>query len=343
MSERTPVGVLVSGAGTNLDALLQACRDPDFPARVALVVSNRRSAHALDVALGWGVPAVALPQADFGGDAAARDREIHERFQAAGVRLVVCAGYDRILSDEFLDAYPDAILNVHPSLLPAFAGGMDAVERALARGVRVTGCTVQLLERGEADGGPIVLQTAVPVEMDDDAATLRRRIHETRVGAAPARGGALVHRPAPARRQPRPGAPRARAGIGLSMRALLSVSDKTGLVEFARGLVEHGYDLIATSSTSRALAEAGVEVQSVADVTGFPEMLDGRVRTLHPAIHAGILARRDDPEHMRQLAESRFEPIDMVVSSLYPFCRHAGTAVRTTTRLSRTSTSAAQP
>ena len=103
------------------------------------------------------------------------------------------------------------------------------------------------------------------------------------------------------------------------MRALLSVSDKTGLVEFARGLVEHGYDLVATSSTRRALADAGVEVQSVADVTGFPEMLDGRVRTLHPAIHAGILARRDDPEHMRQLAESHYEPIDLVVVSLYPF------------------------
>ncbi|MFZ0180098.1 MAG: phosphoribosylglycinamide formyltransferase [Candidatus Dormiibacterota bacterium] len=179
MSERTPVGVLVSGKGTNLDALLQACKHPDFPARVALVVSNRPSAHALDVALGWGVPVIALPQSDFAGDATARDGEIHRRFHAAGVRLVVCAGYDRILSDEFLDAYPDAILNVHPSLLPAFAGGMDAVERALARGVRVTGCTVQLLERGEADGGPIVLQAAVPVEIDDDAVTLRRRIHES--------------------------------------------------------------------------------------------------------------------------------------------------------------------
>jgi phosphoribosylglycinamide formyltransferase-1 len=178
VTERTQVGVLVSGAGTNLDALLQTCRDPEFPARVALVVSNRRSAHALDVALGWGVPAVALPQADFGGDARARDREINHRFEEAGVRLVVCAGYDRILSDEFIDAYPDAILNVHPSLLPAFAGGMDAVERALARGVRVTGCTVQLLERGEADGGPIVLQAPVSVEMDDDVATLRQRIHQ---------------------------------------------------------------------------------------------------------------------------------------------------------------------
>jgi phosphoribosylglycinamide formyltransferase 1 len=178
VSERTPVGVLVSGAGTNLDALLQASRAPEFPARVALVVSNRRSAHALDVASGWGVQSLALPQSDFGGDATARDREIRARFEAEGVSLVVCAGYDRILSDEFLDSYPDAILNVHPSLLPAFGGGMDAVERALARGVRITGCTVQLLERGEPDGGPIVLQAPVPVEADDDVATLGRRIHE---------------------------------------------------------------------------------------------------------------------------------------------------------------------
>ena len=103
------------------------------------------------------------------------------------------------------------------------------------------------------------------------------------------------------------------------MRALLSVSDKTGLLDLARGLRECGVDIIATSSTGRALAEAGIEVQSVADITGFPEMLDGRVRTLHPAIHAGILARRDNSEHMRQLAENRFEPIDLVVSSLYPF------------------------
>jgi phosphoribosylglycinamide formyltransferase 1 len=177
VSGRTPVGVLVSGAGTNLEALLTACAAPAFPAEVALVLSNRSSARALEIARRRGVPALALSQAEFGGDATARDEAMRDRFRAAGVRLVVCAGYDRILADGFLDAYPDAILNVHPSLLPAFGGGMDAVEQALARGVRVSGCTVQLLERGEPDGGPIVLQAAVPVEPDDDAATLRARIH----------------------------------------------------------------------------------------------------------------------------------------------------------------------
>jgi phosphoribosylglycinamide formyltransferase 1 len=177
VSGRTPVGVLVSGAGTNLEALLTACADPAFPAEVVLVLSNRSSARALEMAGRRGVPALALSQAEFEGDTTARDAAMRDRFRAAGVRLVVCAGYDRILADGFLDAFPDAILNVHPSLLPAFGGGMDAVEQALARGVRVTGCTVQLLERGEPDGGPIVLQAAVPVEPDDDAATLRARIH----------------------------------------------------------------------------------------------------------------------------------------------------------------------
>ncbi len=103
------------------------------------------------------------------------------------------------------------------------------------------------------------------------------------------------------------------------MRALLGVADRTGLVDFARGLRECGVDIIATDGTRRALAEAGIEATAVSDVTGFPEMLDGRVKTLHPAIHAGILARRELPEHMAKLDEHGFTAIDIVVISLYPF------------------------
>ena len=171
-------GVLVSGAGTNLNALLRACTRDTFPASVAVVISNRPSAAALDIARQHDIPAFAMPQSAFGGDALIRDRAMLDVLHRHGVSLVVCAGYDRILSDEMLDAFADAILNVHPSLLPAFAGGMTAVEDALAAGVKVTGCTVHLLERGAADGGPIVLQAPVPVLADDDAAALRMRIHE---------------------------------------------------------------------------------------------------------------------------------------------------------------------
>jgi phosphoribosylglycinamide formyltransferase-1 len=178
VSDRKAVGMLVSGAGTNLEALLRACEADSFPARVALVLSNRKDVPALEIARRWKVRAQAMPIAEFGGVKENRDRAMIEQLRNAGVELVACAGYDRILSDEFLGAFPDAILNVHPSLLPAFAGGMDAVEQALSHGVKITGCTVQLLEPGEPDGGPIVLQAAVPVEPDDDIESLRARIHE---------------------------------------------------------------------------------------------------------------------------------------------------------------------
>ena len=103
------------------------------------------------------------------------------------------------------------------------------------------------------------------------------------------------------------------------MRALLGVSDKSGLVDFARGLAGCGVELIATGGTAKALTEAGVAVVQVSEVTGAPEMLDGRVKTLHPGVHAGILARRDNPDHMAQLEKHGFRPIDIVVVNLYPF------------------------
>ncbi|MSP82508.1 MAG: bifunctional phosphoribosylaminoimidazolecarboxamide formyltransferase/IMP cyclohydrolase [Alphaproteobacteria bacterium] len=102
-------------------------------------------------------------------------------------------------------------------------------------------------------------------------------------------------------------------------RALLSVSDKTGLVEFARGLARFGAALVSTGGTAVALRDAGLAVDEVADLTGFPEMLDGRVKTLHPKIHGGILGRRDDPAHAAQMAEHGIEPIDLVCVNLYPF------------------------
>ena len=101
--------------------------------------------------------------------------------------------------------------------------------------------------------------------------------------------------------------------------ALLSVSDKTGVTDFARGLADLGWKLISTGGTAKALREAGINVRDVSEVTNFPEMLDGRVKTLHPAIHGALLARRDLPEHARALAEANIEPIDLVAVNLYPF------------------------
>src|SRR6478735_6244142 len=103
-------------------------------------------------------------------------------------------------------------------------------------------------------------------------------------------------------------------------RALLSVSDKTGLVDLATELAtKFGVELVATGGTKKAIADAGLAVKDVSDFTGFPEILDGRVKTLHPAIYAGLLAKRDKPEHMTTLAEHKLPEIDLVVCNLYPF------------------------
>ncbi len=103
------------------------------------------------------------------------------------------------------------------------------------------------------------------------------------------------------------------------MRAIISVSDKSGVVDFARGLKELGIEIFSTGGTKKSLEAAGVKIHSISELTGFPEILDGRVKTLHPAVHGGILARRDLPQHLSQLAHNRIELIDMVVVNLYPF------------------------
>jgi phosphoribosylaminoimidazolecarboxamide formyltransferase/IMP cyclohydrolase len=102
-------------------------------------------------------------------------------------------------------------------------------------------------------------------------------------------------------------------------RALLSVSDKSGLIEFARALAAHGIDLVSTGGTAKAIAAAGLKVSDVSDLTGFPEMMDGRVKTLHPKVHGGLLAIRDNAEHAKAMKDHGIAPIDLLVVNLYPF------------------------
>src|SRR6188472_3179263 len=112
-----------------------------------------------------------------------------------------------------------------------------------------------------------------------------------------------------------------------NMRAILSVSDKTGLSDFGKGLDALGVELVSTGGTAKALADAGLRVVNVSDLTGFPEMMDGRVKTLHPAIHAGILARRDRPDDLAALRSLGIGPNDLVVVNLYPFVKAASNPV----------------
>lgn len=168
---------MVSGRGTNLRALIEAAANPCYPAQLVAVASNRPGCPALEIAAGAGIATDTFRSQDFGSDPRARDQAIASWLMGKGTEIVVLAGYDRILTDPLLTAFPDRILNLHNSLLPAFSGTMHAVEAALEQGVKVTGCTVHLVDAGSVDGGPIVLQEAVEVADDDTVETLLERIH----------------------------------------------------------------------------------------------------------------------------------------------------------------------
>jgi phosphoribosylglycinamide formyltransferase-1 len=175
-----PLGVLVSGRGSNLEAVLRAVDAGALPQiKPVLVISNRPGVRALDVARRHGVPARVLRRADFGGDAAARDRAIGEALADASVQLVLLAGYDQLLRPPFFEAYRGRTINIHPSLLPRHGGaGMmgEAVHRSvLEAGDERTGATVHEVTP-DLDAGPVIAQTTVPVEPADDVEGLAARV-----------------------------------------------------------------------------------------------------------------------------------------------------------------------
>lgn len=166
------LGVLISGRGSNLRALVEATRDGRVEATVAVVIANRPDAAGLEYARLAGIEALCVDHR--GVSREAHDRAIARELASRDVGLVCLAGYMRLIGPPLLDAFPNAILNIHPSLLPAFPGA-DAQQQAIAHGVRVSGVTVHLVTR-ELDGGPIVVQRAVPVLEADTPATLAERI-----------------------------------------------------------------------------------------------------------------------------------------------------------------------
>ncbi|MBL8670947.1 MAG: phosphoribosylglycinamide formyltransferase [Alphaproteobacteria bacterium] len=172
-SARLPVAVLISGRGSNMQALVAAARDPRYPAQVALVVSNDPKAAGLAAAAAAGIATAVVPHRDF-PSRIAFDEALDRTIRAAGCRLICLAGFMRLLTAGFVEAWRDRMINVHPSLLPSFKG-LDTHARALAAGVKLTGCTVHFV-RPAMDEGPIIAQAAVAIRPDDDADRLAARV-----------------------------------------------------------------------------------------------------------------------------------------------------------------------
>lgn len=316
--------VFASGGGTNLQALIDAARDGRINGKIVLVVSNKSGAGALDRAKKAGIPAETAIQKDF-KTPEAYDEHLAGLCLNYKADLVCLAGFMLKLGPKMLSAFKDRIINVHPALLPCFGGkgfyGMKVHEAVIESGARISGATVHFVDENY-DCGPIIIQQPVPVLPGDTPDALAKRVNAAELAIYP-KAAALfcagllklkgrkveLSGPAPETEKVR--------------RALISVSDKSGAVEFCRGLAAEGVEIVSTSGTYKLLKEAGVPVRALETLTGFPEMLDGRVKTLHPAVHGGILYRRDNPSHAETVFKFGIEPIDMVVVNLYPFTETA--------------------
>lgn len=171
---RLKLGVLISGRGSNLQALLDAAADPAFPAEIVLVLSNRADAYGLERAALAGVPTAVVDHKPFRGDRPAFEAAVDARLRDSGVEMVCLAGFMRLLSPWFVQQWHDRMINIHPSLLPSFKG-LDTHQRVLDAGGRLHGCTVHFV-RAEMDDGPIIVQAAVPVLDGDDADALAHRV-----------------------------------------------------------------------------------------------------------------------------------------------------------------------
>ena len=173
MSRKVPIGVLLSGGGTNLQAIIDAVRQERLDATVRTVVSNRKDAYGLARARAHGIPAAVLDHRDF-PSREDYDRALAEHLERNGVELVVLAGFMRLLSPVFIRSFPNRVMNIHPALSPSFAG-LHGQRQALEYGVRFTGCTVHFVTEG-CDDGPVIIQAVVPVLPDDTEETLSQRI-----------------------------------------------------------------------------------------------------------------------------------------------------------------------
>lgn len=312
-SPRSPVpklGVLCSGRGTDLQSIIDAIHGGFLAAKISIVLTDKPNVGALTRAEEAGIKNICVDRKNFSSRA---EFEAELLRHLEGVDLVVLAGFMRILSPEFVRKFPNRIMNIHPSLLPSFPGA-HAHRDVLAYGAKISGCTVHFVDEG-TDSGPIILQAAVEVREDDTEETLAARVLEQEHKIYPQAIKLFIDgRLKIVGRKVEIG-----GGKMKIKRALISVSNKIGAVELARKLHKSGVEIISTGGTGKAIRAAGIPVTYVSDLTGFPEIMNGRVKTLNPKIHGGILAVRDNPEHVKQMEENGIEPIDLVVVNLYPF------------------------
>ncbi|HUX39168.1 MAG TPA: bifunctional phosphoribosylaminoimidazolecarboxamide formyltransferase/IMP cyclohydrolase [Rectinemataceae bacterium] len=311
-SDASPrIVVLASGRGGNFEALARAVAMGRLSIELAALVTDRPTAPCLAKARSFGINAIALPPA--GQARAEYDEVLADLVEGFSPDWILLLGWMRILSKAFLSRFPGRVVNLHPALPGGFPG-TEAIKRAwmAASEGRIdrTGAMLHLVPDEGVDTGPLIVSEELAILPGESLESLEERMHETEHRLVLGLAGRLR-----------------RDGIaaegGNSRRikvkvALVSVHDKTGLPDFARRLAASGFRFLATGGTGKVLRDAGLDITDVASYTKSDEMLGGRVKTLHPAIHGGILARGTGGD-FAELESRGFGPIDLVVVNLYPF------------------------
>ncbi|MEM6272321.1 MAG: bifunctional phosphoribosylaminoimidazolecarboxamide formyltransferase/IMP cyclohydrolase [Bacteroidota bacterium] len=298
--------ILASGNGTNAQCIAAYFRDSEL-ARVVLVLTNNPRAGVLDRAKTLGIPAEVMSRNVYGDGTA-----LTARLRAAEADLVVLAGYLKLIPQAVVRAYTGRLINIHPALLPRHGGqgmyGEKVHAAVIAAGDRYSGITIHHVTEAY-DEGPPILQTRLAVG-DRTAKELAQAVHALEYRHfAPTIEYLLRH----------PGVSFMELQMKKIETALISVYHKDGLEDIARELDALGVRILSTGGTAKFIRDLGIAVDEVADLTAYPSILGGRVKTLHPKVFGGILARRENESDVATLEEYEIPAIDLVIVDLYPF------------------------
>lgn len=282
------LAVFISGGGSNLKALIQAEKEKYFSSEIKLVVSNTK-AKGLSHAKKAGIETLISKD----------EEEILEKLKEKDIDLIVLAGYLPKVKKTLIDEYK--IINIHPSLLPKYGGkgcyGIHVHEKVFDAGEDISGVTVHWVNE-KLDDGDTIIQRQVDIRdcknPQEIAAKVLKEEH-------------LILKKAIKKLEEK------------KMRALISLTDKTNVDYLAKNLERLGCEIISTGGTYKAIKDAGVEVKEIEEITNFPEILDGRVKTLSPYVHGGILYKRDDENHVKTVEDHDIKAIDIVCVNLYDF------------------------
>ncbi len=339
MADKIKIAVLASGRGSNMRALVESCKSGFINGSVDLVISDKPS-QALEWADENKIKSIFLDpkRDDLKNSRESYDKELVKILRENSIDLVCLAGFMRIVTKELINNYRYKLMNIHPALLPMFPG-LNAQEQAFNAKVRFSGCTVHFVDEG-MDTGPIIVQAVVPLNDNDTVEDLSARILEQEHKIYPLAVKLFAENRLkieeriddflPARNEVIINDSGCEDVLKVfkydSLRkdkiktVLISVADKQGIIDFVKKLREYipNVKIISTGGTAKLIPNA-VEVSSL---TGFPELFDGRVKTLHPIIAGGILMNSDSEFHNAQALSYGISKIDLVVCNLYPFSKY---------------------